>query len=62
MGAVEGDDHGLASRETVPGGDIARAAAVLQELFHHAGRDAKTPGYLGPADSAFVIGIEDPFP
>ena len=42
LAAVGGEDFRLAAREAVPRGDVAGAAALLEEFFDQAERDSET--------------------
>jgi hypothetical protein len=56
------DDHRLASGEVMPSGDVARAAALLQEFLDHSQGDSETVGHLGASAFVLVIGAKDALP
>jgi hypothetical protein len=49
----------LAAGVPVAGGDVASAAALLQELLDHPQRNPKTPGHVCASALAIIVGGKD---
>ena len=58
---MAGNYHWLASGKAMPRRNVARAAALLQELLHHAQGYPETVGNVGPGAFVVVIGSQDSF-
>ena len=59
LAAVVAEDLGLAAGVAVARGNVAGAAALLEELLDHPQGDAETPGDVLPGAFAGVKGGED---
>ena len=57
-----GDDQRLAPGITMARGDVAGAAALLEELLDHAQGDAIAPGDIFPGAFVTVVRGQNPFP
>ena len=62
LSAMGGADHRFAPGQAMAMGDVTGVAALLEELFNHAQRDAKAVGNLVASTLVIVVGLEDSLP